>query len=203
LHRNNPTSGALNSSLPARAAPHTPEPSNIEPDRSSPTLMTLLASEIPRPLACAFHPKTKPPAAYPFSTLSHLSKIRRPSLGFPRLQSRIRPSRLPLPGPARQGRNVDVILPTSQCNRIFIRRSVRPAVSLSLTAASSSVRRFIGGSPEPVKRFVTKIFRTAFSPREALSRARQRGSRHHRTGHFADPTAPRWRFARARARGSG
>ena len=96
--------------------------------------MTLLASEIPRPLVCALHRETKPPAAYPFSTLSHLSKIRRSYTRFPWLQSRIRPSRLPLPGPARQGRNVDVILPTSQCNQIFICRPARPAVSLSLAA---------------------------------------------------------------------
>jgi hypothetical protein len=49
------------------------------------------------------------------------------------------------------------------------------AASLSLAAVSPSVKRFIGRSPHPVKRFVTKKMRTPISPRGALSRARQKG----------------------------
>ena len=66
-----------------------------EPARANPVLIARLALRDTAPTCLCPSIGTKPPAAYPFSTLIQLVQDPSALTQFPRLQSRIRPPRLP------------------------------------------------------------------------------------------------------------
>jgi hypothetical protein len=151
-------------------------------------------------------PSPKDQTAGRVSLLQCFSLVQDPSL-FTRVSPAPEPHPPVAPSPSRAGppgRNVDVILPTFQCNQIFIFCTVRPAVSLSLAAVSSfgeAVYRGVAGACQTLcdENFSNSVF----SPRGAFPRKAERLQTPPDRVLSHDPTFPRWIGARTRARAWG